>query len=346
MKKLVSLLIAFFMVFSLVACNENAKQPESKDAESEKAETADKNEPAAEKQEDEEILIGFSPYTLTNEYFTAVQKGVETACKEKGVKLITFDPQNDPTKQASQIDDMIASGIKALVYIPYDSAGATTVLKTCKEKGVKVVNIDNVVSEDDYDLVDAIIASDNTQLGYLSGEWVVEHHPEGANILIVHLQTAESCIINVAGFWQAIQEKASNPDAYKEVQVVEGQGSTEVSFNVVLDALEAHDDIDVIYCINDTTALGAVQAVEEAGRTGEIDIIGKDGAPIGKHAIAEGKMVQSSAQRPTYMGYEGVMTALKLINGEEVTFNTPIESFSIDQSNIDQFDLDAWDSLD
>lgn len=55
-------------------------------------------------------------------------------------------------------------------------------------------------------------------------------------------------------------------------QIVEGEGSTETSFNVVSDALQANDDIDVIYCINDTSALGAVQAVEDAGKTGQIDI--------------------------------------------------------------------------
>ena len=80
--------------------------------------------------------------------------------------------------------------------------------------------------------------------------------PDGANILIVHLQTAESCIINVDGFWQGIEENTENPDAFVEVQVVEGEGSTETSFNVVSDALQAHDDIDVIYCINDTSASG------------------------------------------------------------------------------------------
>ena len=69
---------------------------------------------------------------------------------------------------------MIASGIDALIYIPYDSAGAQTVLQTCKDAGVKVINIDNVITEDDYELVDGIIASDNTQLGYLSGQWVAE----------------------------------------------------------------------------------------------------------------------------------------------------------------------------
>ena len=170
---------------------------------------------AAETEKKGGYTIGFSPYTLTNEYFTAVLEGAQAACKETGNELIYFDPQNDPTQQASQIDDMIASGIDALVYIPYDSAGANTVLQTCKDKGVKVINVDNVITEEDYELVDGIIASDNTQLGYLSGQWVAENHPDGANVLIVHLQTAESCIINVEGFWKGIEENAENPDAYE-----------------------------------------------------------------------------------------------------------------------------------
>lgn len=176
--------------------------------------------------EKESYTIGFSPYTLTNEYFTAVLDGVQKACDETGNELIYFDPQNDPTQQASQIDDMIASGIDALIYIPYDSAGAQTVLQTCKDAGVKVINIDNVITEDDYELVDGIIASDNTQLGYLSGQWVAENHPDGANVLVVHLQTAESCIINVDGFWKGIKDNTENAEAFKEVQVVEGEGST------------------------------------------------------------------------------------------------------------------------
>lgn len=325
-KKIITALLASAMVVSMVSTNVVMAE-----------ETTESS--------GESYTIGFSPYTLTNEYFTAVLDGVQKACDETGSELIYFDPQNDPTQQASQIDDMIASGIDALVYIPYDSAGANTVLQTCKDNDVKVINVDNVITEEDYDLVDGIIASDNTQLGYLSGQWVAENHPDGANILIVHLQTAESCVINVDGFWKGIEENAADPDAYKEVQVVEGEGSTDVAFNVVADALQANDDIDVIYCINDTSALGAVQAVEDAGKTGEIDILGKDGAPIGKHAIKDGTMVQSSAQRPTYMGYLGVKEAIDVLEGKEIEFNTAIESYSITADNIDDYDLDAWDSL-
>ena len=164
--------------------------------------------------------------------------------------------------------------------------------------------------------------------------------------MICHLQTAESCVVNVQGFWDGIKENAKDADAFKEVQVVEGGGDTEKTYSVVTDALQAHDDIDVIYCINDTSALGAVQAVADAGKTGKIDILGKDGAPIGKHAIKDGTMVQSSAQRPTYMGYEGVKEAIDVLDGKKIEFNVAIPSYSITKDNIDEFDLDAWDSLD
>ncbi len=353
MKKVLSVAMAGMLALSLTACGSSEKPAETQaPAPTEAAKTEAAVEEAVTEAVKEDAAseggytIGFSPYTLTNEYFTAVQTGVQTACDEPGCEMISFDPQNDPTKQASQIEDMIASGIDALVYIPYDSAGAHTVLQTCRDAGVKVINVDNVITEDDYELVDGIIASDNTQLGYLSGQWVAENHPDGANILIVHLQTAESCIINVEGFWSGIKDNVSNADAFVEVQVVEGEGATDAAFNVVSDALQAHDDIDVIYCINDTSALGAVQAVEEAGKAGSIDILGKDGAPIGKHAIKDGTMVQSSAQRPTYMGYLGVQNAVKALKGEEFEFNIAIESYSIDASNIDDYDLDAWDALD
>jgi ribose transport system substrate-binding protein len=294
---------------------------------------------------DGKIKIGFSPYTLKNEYFTAVQKGVERACNEFGFELITQDPQSSETTQATQIENMIAQGIKALVYIPQNSKGARSVLQYCRDNGVKVINIDNVVIKDDHDLVDAIIASDNIQLGYLAGQWVAKNRPNGADILIVHLLTAESCVVNVEGFWKGIRENVANPSLYKEVQVVEGQGATDAAYKVVQPALEAHPEINVIFAINDTSALGAVAAVNDAGKTGQIDILGKDAAPIGKHAIKEGAMVQSSAQRPTYMGYAAVKTAVELLKGNKVQFETSIEAFSVDNSNIDQQDLDAWDKL-
>lgn len=300
----------------------------------------------AEENTDKKFTIGYSPYTMTNEYFSAILTGLQEKCDELGMDLVYYDPQNDPTVQSQQIDDMISMGIDALVYIPYDFSGARNVCETCQQAGVKVVNADAVVDDEDFDVVDAIVASDNISLGVASGEWVAEHYPDGANIVIAHLQTAQACVLNVEGFWQGIENKAADASLYKEVQVVEGGGASDVTFTAISDVLQAHDDVDVIYCINDTSAQGAIQAVEEAGKTGEIAIVGKDGAPIGKQAIKDGKQVQSSGQSPLTVGSTSAERCYQLLTGEKAgedfEFYTQIPAFSITQDNIDDYDIDAW----
>ena len=92
-----------------------------------------------------------------------------------------------------------------------------TVLEACREAGVFVINVDNVITEDDYDVVDGIIASNNHQLGYLSGKYVAEKATEGGKVLIVHLQTAESCAVNVQGFWDGLNENAAEGAKFSAV---------------------------------------------------------------------------------------------------------------------------------
>lgn len=341
-KKVLSVLLAAAMVFSMAGCSSSSDEKD--------ADTADKGKTEAEEDGDKsdsgKIKIGYSPYTMTNEYFSAILDGLQSKCDELGMELIYYDPQNDPTTQSKQIDDMISMGIEALVYIPYDFSGARNVCQTLQDAGVYVVNADAVVSEDDYDVVDAIVASDNEGLGQLSGEWVAENYPDGANVLIAHLQTAEACVLNVKGFWDGIKEKASDPSKYKEIQVVEGGGASDVTFDAVTDALQAHDDIDVIYCINDTSAQGAIQAVEEAGKSDKIAVLGKDAAPIGKQAIKDGKQVQSSGQSPLSVGSISGERCYELINGKKADkdfdFFTKIDAFSVTQDNIDEYDIDNW----
>lgn len=290
----------------------------------------------------EEMVIGFSPMTLVNEYFSAVEGAIQEVCEENDVKLITYDPQGDATKQATQIEDMISMGIQALVYIPVDSAGGRTIMQACQDAGVKVVNIDNLIIEDDYDVVDSMIASDNYGLGYLSGQDVAERFPEGANIVIAHSPTSESCNVTVGAFWDAIKENAVDPDKYVELVQFDGQGDTAVSFEYMVDVLEAHDDIDVVYCVNDASALGIVQAIEESGKGEDIAVYGKDGSPNGKLAISEGKMVQSSGQSPLTLGKLGAQTALDLIEGKDVEFQVSVDAFSITADNLGEYGIDVW----
>lgn len=297
---------------------------------------------SAEEEKTEGLVIGFSPMTLVNEYFSAVEGAIQEVCDENGATLITYDPQMDATKQATQIDDMISMGIQALVYIPVDSAGGRTVMQECQDAGVYVVNIDNLIIEDDYDVANCVIASDNYGLGYLSGKDVAERFPDGANVVIAHSPTSESCNVTVGAFWDAIKDTAADPDKYVELTQFDGQGDTAKSFEYMVDVLQAYDDIDAVYCVNDASALGVIQAIEESGKGEDIAVYGKDGSPNGKLAISEGKMVQSSGQSPLTLGKLGAQSAIDLINGKEIEFEVSVDAFSITADNLEEYGIDVW----
>lgn len=348
-KSLKILAIGTLLVFSLTACGQKESTPEPA-AEDTQAAAQQETEPEAESAQETaeeaedggKIMIGYSPMTMVNPYFAAVGSAIEEVVEAEGAELVKFDPQMDASVQAAQIDDMISMGVKAILFIPVDSAGSRNIMQACKDAGVYVVNIDNVVNEDDYDVVDAIVASDNYGLGYVSGEDVVERFPDGANIGIMHSPTSESCIVTVNAFWDAIKEHAADPDAYVNVAEADGKGNMEQSFTQATDMLQAHDDIDLFYCVNDQSAFGVIQAIREAGRAGEVSVYGKDGSPDAKAVLGQDGFVQSSGQSPLSIGRIGAENCFKLIRGEEVEFNTSIEAFSITAENVEEYGIDEW----
>lgn len=346
LKKFKTLAMGTILALALAACGQQETAPEpAAEGEQQTVEAVAEGEEAeAEKEttDTEKIMIGYSPMTLVNPYFSAVGSAIEEVVEANGAELVKFDPQMDASVQAAQIDDMISMGVKAVLFIPVDSAGSRNIMQACKDAGVYVVNIDNVVSEEDYDVVDAIVASDNYGLGYVSGEDVVERFPDGAKIGIMHSPTSESCIVTVNAFWDAIKEKAADPDAYVNVAEADGKGNMEQSFTQATDMLQAHDDIDLFYCVNDQSAFGVIQAIKEAGKAGEVAVYGKDGSPDAKAVLGQDGFVQSSGQSPLSIGRIGAENCFKLINGEEVEFNTSIEAFSITAENVEEYGIDEW----
>ena len=346
LKKFKTLAMGTILALALAACGQQETAPEPAVEEEqqtvEAAAEGEETEAETETTDTEKIMIGYSPMTLVNPYFSAVGSAIEEVVEANGAELVKFDPQMDASVQAAQIDDMISMGVKAILFIPVDSAGSRNIMQACKDAGVYVVNIDNVVSEEDYDVVDAIVASDNYGLGYVSGEDVVERFPDGAKIGIMHSPTSESCIVTVNAFWDAIKEKAADPDAYVNVTEADGKGNMEQSFTQATDMLQAHDDIDLFYCVNDQSAFGVIQAIKEAGKAGEVAVYGKDGSPDAKAVLGQDGFVQSSGQSPLSIGRIGAENCFKLINGEEVEFNTSIEAFSITAENVEEYGIDEW----
>jgi len=139
----------------------------------------------------------------------------------------------------------------------------------------------------------------------------------GGPIAILHFKQAESCQLRVSGFRAVID--AHNATAAREIDIVtelESSGAKDVGYKAMEDALQAAPNLRGVFAINDPAALGARAALEKAGKSEQVRIIGFDGQPEGKQAIRDGKIYADPIQFPDRMGVQIVDAIMRYSKGE------------------------------
>ena len=263
--------------------------------------------------------VGFSISTLNNPFFVSMADGAKAKAKELGVDLTIVDAGNDPAKQSTDIEDLVSKKIKVLIVNPADSASVAPTVKDAIAAGIKIVSVDRYVEGK---IEDCFIGTDNIKAGETAGKYFLEKVGQGAKIAVLEgIPGASSAIERNQGFLNAIKGKV-NIVASQTANYDRSQGLT-VTENI----LQAHPDIKGILSANDEMALGAVQAVEAAGKVPGKDILisGFDAGDDARKAVKDGKMIFTVEQQTTLMGQTAVQTAQDLMQGKTVEKNIPID---------------------
>lgn len=346
-KKLMAIVMSMVMVFGLTACGSTSTETaapaetEAAAAETEAADAAETEATEAADASGDSYVIGYSPATLNNAFWLAVEDGVKQAIEEKGadVQLVEVDANGDQSIMNDRISDLISSGIDALLLAPADSTACTSALEQLDAAGVPVINFDTPV--DAADLVETIIASNNYNAGYVVGVDAGEKIEDGAKILVLHSPRASACVQRYDGFIAALDESGKE---YTIVNTLDGEGATEKSMTITADALVADPDLSVIFAVNDPSAMGAVSAIAQTSVTLENDIMvyGVDGNPDAKLMVKNGDMEGTGAQSPETLGYNSMMSAFTLLEGGTVEKDVVVDTFLIDAENVDEYGTDGW----
>ena len=337
-RKVMAMVMAAAMAMSMAACGGDDKKEDTGKTEN----TAEpEKEEGKEDASGEEYVIGYAPATLNNAFWLAVKDGVEQAIEESGanVKLVDIDANGDQSVMNDGISNLISSGIDALLCAPADSRAVASALTELKDAGVPVINFDTPV--EDPNMVETIIASDNTNAGYVVGKDVGEKIEDGAKILVLHSPRASACVQRYDGFIKALDESGKK---YEIVNVLDGEGDQETSLGLVSDALVADPDLSVIFAVNDPSAMGAVNAIQQANVAleNEIMVYGVDGNPDAKKMIKAGTMEGTGSQSPETLGYESMMSALDVLAGKEIEKEIVVDTFLITADNVEEYGTDGW----
>jgi ribose transport system substrate-binding protein len=263
------------------------------------------------------VVIGVSLLTLANPFFKDIERAMREACAERGYELIVTAGELDPAKQKNQVDDFIVKKVSAIVLCPCDSKSIGTSIRQANEAGIPVFTADIACLAKDAKVV-CHIATDNLGGGRLAAKAVLEATGGTGKVAIIDHPIVESCILRMKGFTEEI-EKANAGGA--RIQIVgrwPGMGAKDESFRKAEDILQAHGDLKAIFACNDPTALGAIAAIEKAGKSGSVLVVGFDGMPEGKQAIRDGKMYADPIQFPDRIGRQTIEAVARYLAGEEL----------------------------
>lgn len=237
------------------------------------------------------IVLGFSQIGAESEWRTANTESIKQAAKDAGIELKFADAQQKQENQIKAIRSFIAQKVDVIAFSPVVESGFETVLREAKAAKIPVILTDRAVNVKDDSLWVSFMGSDFLEEGRKAGRWLVEN-VKGKEVNIVELQGtvgSAPAIDRKKGFEEVIKGKPE----YKIIRSQTGDFTRAKGKEVMQAFLKADaKKINVLYAHNDDMAIGAIQAIEEAGLkpAKDITIISIDAVKGAFEAMMAGKL--------------------------------------------------------
>ncbi len=202
--------------------------------------------------------------TLNNPWFVVLGQTAVARCEELGYEATLFDSQNNPSKEAEHFDNILASGYKAILFNPTDADGSAVNAKAAARQGIPVFCMDREINVPGACVTQ--ILSDNYSGCITLGEYFVEvMGKEGRYVEILGLVGDNNTWARSRGFHSVV-------DCFEGLKMIAQQNADfdqNKAMEVMESMMQAHQDIDAVFCGNDAMAMGAYQAVLAAGKAGK-----------------------------------------------------------------------------
>lgn len=285
----------------------------------------------------DKITMGFAQVGAESGWRTANTKSVQESAKKAGVDLKFSDAQQKQENQIKAIRSYIQQKVDVIAFSPVVESGWDTVLKEAKTAKIPVILTDRAVDSSDKTLYKTFLGSDFVEEGKKAGAWVVEDSKAASDTVnIVEIQgTTGSAPANdrKEGFEEAIK---ANP----KLKIIASQSGdfTRSGGKQVMEAfLKNNPDIDVVFAHNDDEGLGAIEAIEAAGKVPgkDIKIVTIDAVKDGMTALSNGK-INYIVECSPMLGDQLMDLAKKVIAGETVPERVVTEETTFTQEQAKQ----------
>jgi len=271
--------------------------------------------------------IGVTLLNRGHLFYRDLEEGLRKEAAIQGYAVVVTSADFDLSKQIAQVEDFLARKVDAIVMCPVDSRGVGPAIKKANSVGIPVFTADIAAQEGE---VVSHIASDNVAGGRLAGEYLGNLLHGKGRVAIINQPAITSVLDRVKGFKEGI----SKYPGIEIVSNVNGQGVRDKAMQAAADVLQAQPDLDGIFGINDDSALGALDAVQQFGRN-RIVIIGYDATPPALEAIMNGTALKADVvQYPELIGRRTVETIGEFFAGRKLAKIIPVEVGIVDKGKL------------
>jgi len=262
---------------------------------------------------DDQITIGVT-MKFDDLWLTTLRDAMsEYAATQPGVELVMVDSKEDVATQLGQVENFVAQNVDAIIVIAANTDAADPMTKAAQDAGIPLVYVNRLPSN----LPEGIsyVGSESIQAGIMQAEWIAEQLGGKGNVVIMNGDLAqEAAQKRTEGEKQVF---AKFPDI-KIIREDTGNWSRDQGLALMENWLASGDQIDAVASNNDEMAIGAIQAIEAAGKLGEIIVGGVDASPDALQEMDKGRLDVTVFQNAKGQGEGGIKVAIALAKGETV----------------------------
>ena len=279
---------------------------------------------------------------LDNTYFGAMAEGAQAAADEAGVDLTIVAAENvtDDSGQATKLNSLVTAGYGCYIVNPTSQTNLITGLVPVTQAGAAIVNLDLPIDLDAAKQagvnVTTYVGTNNETAGEAGGKAMLSLVPEGSSVALIGGLVADpGNIARLGGFEKAVEGKLDI------TQTVAADFDKAKAKSAAATILIANPDIKGFFTPSGDMAMGIQQAVEEAGKKGQVAVVGIDGTQDQLKDIVAGGQPAAIKQFPYLMGAQSVQACVAAMKGTSIPSNVETPVLIVDSKNA-QAALDAF----
>ncbi len=334
MKKLLSIFLSLVLMCGMLAIPALAEEAPAEDSATEETATeeaaAEGEEPAADANVSDKPLVGILAPQATHGWLAALSYYAEKEAQELGLNYRLYTYQSS-AEAAGYIEELITANAKAIVAFP-QAEGLEEATKMAVDAGIKIINFDVKINvEGTY-----FLAGDNYGMGVECAKYIADKLGGKGKVATLTITTKSNVTEDrKKGFEDTIKEIA--PDIELVGDYAGESWARTDSVSVVADMLTANPELDAIFSLDDEASIGALQAIEEAGRTDIKVITGGGGAQEYFNMMKDSEINLCSALYSPAMMIDCVKMAADALEGKEIPAETIVPTTIVDKANVDEF---------